>query len=195
MELKEVKNRADNVTEEEALEMLEWQSARGYEALTNNGQKIMSDYDSYDNAVLTSLAKQGDPKASQILGDRLLKNGDIENALHLYFKASVRGYTKTIIDSGNAYLIRYNKETDIDKKKGYAMTAYAWFDVASKRGDIQAEFVKKMMGLSFSDEEKKTINKTTNDLYDLLVTERQKLALLDFDNTTPIAITKLYSGI
>lgn len=184
------------ITDVEATEIREWQEQRGYPQFMDDGTIINSPYESYDSQTLLKLVEQGEPKAMQILGDRALKQGDLDSAKTFYFSAAVFGYTKNLADIGNIYIHKYNNEMDEEKKRDLAVVAYSWYELASKRGDIQVDFAKDLIGnkIKFSDEEKQKVLEKSNELYSELVRKRQQLGLGEFNNDHPKALKKLFGN-
>ncbi len=184
------------ITDVEAAEIREWQEQRGYPQFMDDGTIINSPYESYDSQTLLKLVEQGEPKAMQILGDRALKQGDLDSAKTFYFSAAVFGYTKNLVDIGNIYIHKYNNEIYEEKKRDLAIIAYSWYELASKRGDIQVEFAKDLTGneIEFSDKEKQNILEKSNELYSELINKRQQLGLGDFNNNHPKALKKLFGS-
>jgi hypothetical protein len=193
----DIKVPKDNeITDVEAAEIREWQEQRGYPQFMDDGTIINSPYESYDSQTLLKLVEQGEPKAMQILGDRALKQGDLDSAKTFYFSAAVFGYTKNLVDIGNIYIHKYNNEMNEEKKRDLAVVAYSWYELASKRGDIQVEFAKDLIGnkITFSDEEKQKVLEKSNELYSELVRKRQQLGLGEFNNDHPKALKKLFGN-
>lgn len=176
------------VSLDDALEMLEWQYDRGYPRLDVNGKPINSDYDLFDLDQLKSLADNGDIYATHLLGQKLFKRGNFNEAEEYFWTASVNGLTYSLMELANIYVVNSRNEAENSSKKDHLIKAYSLLDVALNRGDLMAKFSMKVYGFKPDEEERKKIHIMSREYYSKLVSERRTLSLNEFDNTTPIAI-------
>lgn len=182
------------ITKNEAIEMLLWQQERGYPALDASGNPAPSDYEQYTDATLGEMVKGGDKKAMQTLGERFRNAGNFDMAETLFFEAAVRGNTKSLIDIANIYISKTHQKSNTPLSNTTDLaTAAIWLRVAVLRGDIQANFLIKMYKLNDVKFEQMDIDALAKKLYNKLAQERLNQGLGEFDNSTPLAIKKLYS--
>lgn len=179
---------------EEALEMLEWQSNNGYPSLNDNGSPIKTDYDSYSLETLKSLVQNGDRIASQKIGQISFQSGEFADAEKYFWDASIRGFTYTISELANIYIAKSNNETNLKLKREYLIDAYSFYEVALKRGDLMAKFPMKMYNNNFNIDEQNKITLLANKRYNQLVDDRKSLSLSEFDNSSPVGLSKILKG-
>jgi hypothetical protein len=118
----------------QAIEAEEWFKSKGH---YNSGENPYGDY-SLD--ILLDLAANDDPLAQLEAGIKLRQSGDETSAITYLERASVHGFTKSLLElswiSENRYHRSISQESAEDRRS--LVEAYAYLEVAAKRGDINA---------------------------------------------------------
>lgn len=175
-------------TEDQAI-YSDWITKRGYTAFSDN------EYGSYNEETLTALAKEGDIRAIEKLGDLNYHHG-YGAALPYYLDAATRGSTQVFVKLASIEDIsNYSNAKTDDEKHKYALRVMVWCEVANLRGDrwpaaSQGNYLMTKANLALSEQDKKYISLQAKDIYQRLQEQRNEMGLGEFDNSVPDAVNR-----
>lgn len=160
-----------------------WNEERGYFS-----QEHYDQYATYDNEVLSQLAREGDLLALDILADNHQAQGERAQAAHLRWIAAIHGSTAALNDLATMHQVQLWKDGLGDERRTehlIGMLAHA--EVSAMRGDRTGVWTQ-LMGLH---QEKITLEESVikksssvaRELYSELESQRAALGLNGFDNS------------
>ncbi len=189
-EIERVDSKIYTPTQQDIIEYVRWEGERGYLDWTFEGKQVPLDYHTFSSQTLLEMVKSGDKKAMLFLSERLMNDGKYIYAEPMLHQASIRGYTKTIIELGNTQLVKY--KTDNSKGIEDVLEALAWYKVAVTRGDLNAIINYRITSRQYelNESELAFVNKRSDELYSSLVEKRAYLGLEKFDNSIPVFLEK-----
>jgi len=174
----------------------EWMSKVGYDPEKKVG------YRAYPDQILSDLVKNGDTIAMSVMEERALNAGDIAKA-KIYAELSIAYGSLRSIKSMVIYTEPSFSGFPIETAKTQLKESFAYLELLSIRGDAHEAALTKSINLrlfeqgygqenSLNSEDEKWISARALELYDHYRTERIKLGLGDFDNSTPKEVTDLF---
>jgi len=175
-----------------------WNLSRGFrtEALFDiNGQaNIVTDYDGYSLDTLLALAEQNDMLASQMVGEKLLRQNKLDEAEQHLTNAAILGSSKAFQDLMDIELHRKhrakqdNKRTNTNKNLNrYDMNALVWNKLGRKRGGLNLYFdVRDTQSSELSEEQLQQVEMKVTGLYQSYTMARESKGLPFFDNQLPV---------
>ncbi len=173
---------------------------------TVSGANAFTGYESADNAALSALSKQGDARASAILGERLANqfmasrnSDDFKQAKDLLLDATMRGFTTSLgkLIEMQAWLAEGSGlQSRVDRPRvdrDALIQTYAYLHLLEKRGDLSTEAYQiqvKHIG-ELSTQESAQARQAADQIYATLSQQRQKLGLPPFQDGIPPEIQSL----
>lgn len=202
------------LTQEEVDRLASWYRERGatddFRKLADGsivGGDAFSGYRATDDAGLAMFAKQGDPYAAQMLGERLAEryrethqSDDLKEAKRLLLEATTRGFTTSLaklfelqMDVAENVGIEVGRGVPrIDRQA--LLEAYQYLYVLEQRGDLSidahkttANAIAQNIGNLNTDEDA-LAHKRANELYQSMAEQRQHLGLPPFVDGVPADI-------
>jgi hypothetical protein len=177
-----------DITQNEMLDLIEWNQSRGYFAKNNP-------YNDYELETLGELSNQGDALAELTLGKRLVSMGNIKDGGILLLNASIAGYTSSLSDLSSIELSKYLKGKDKSDSEMSLIMAYAYVKVAEIRGDVNSKTLLESLNSNsiykLTDKQLISVEEHTEETYQYLQNARQQKGLSKFDNSRPKALAKL----
>ncbi|MFZ5841850.1 MAG: hypothetical protein ACOY3E_03035 [Pseudomonadota bacterium] len=183
-------------TPEEEVIIREWQESLGYvDYIEQNGVMVpqSNSYDSYPVKTLQQIADLGDRNAQLLFAQKMMEAGNVEAAKPYLIQASVRGFTKSVIDLAQIHM-DIGSQTDINGAKESMIEAYAWLVVASRRGDLNGDLLRQGIQrgpFKLDNADVQRAEEVARGKYDSLLAERRRIGLPDFDNAAPAAMEKV----
>lgn len=176
------------------LEVKNWLSSRGYVEMTmvdGKFQEVPSDYNSYNEDTLKSLADSGDRIAQMYYSEKQMSKGDFLKAEEYAYLAVENGFTKPIKDLVAVNIAKAMQElkqgNDEFAKKAY-IDAMAWKEVVNVRKDpwLNLEGYNVYSNkFEIAESDKQLIKERSIELYNQLKEGRLKKGLGEFDNSIP----------
>jgi|GEM_PF-271451 len=174
----------------------EWLGKAGYDPEKRVG------YRAYSDQILSDLVKNGDTIAMYVMEERAIDAGDISKA-KTYAELGIAYGSLRSINSMAIYTEPSFSGFPIETAKAQLKENLAYLELLSIRGDSQSAALKRNINLklfeqgygqenSLNSEDEKWIRARALELYDHYRTERIKLGLGDFDNSTPKEVTDLF---
>ncbi len=183
-----------SITAADISKMQGWSEEYGYYSAEDGAI-----YESYSDAILEDLAKKGDIKALDTLGNKFIQKGEMDKAVPYFWEAAALGST-TALDS-LAILAEPNptkgetKEMRKELFRGATLESLALYQVVALRGDenlakLKTEQVKSSYDfrygqLELTPQELQTIVQRKQEIYSQLQARRTELGLNDFNNSVP----------
>lgn len=202
------------LTQEEVDRLASWYRERGatddFRKLADGsivGGDAFSGYRATDNAGLGMFAKQGDPYAAQMLGERLAEryrethqSDDLKEAKRLLLEASTHGFTTSLAKLFELQMdVAENVGVEVGRgvpriDKEALLEAYQYLYVLERRGDLSidaykttADAIAQNIG-NLNADENALARKRANELYQSMAEQRQLLGLPPFVDGVPADI-------
>jgi hypothetical protein len=164
------------------------------------GGDAFSGYRTTDDAGLAAFAKQGDPFAAQMLGERLSERylethqkDDLQEAKRWLLEATMRGFTTSLAKLYDLQLsvaqsrgVESHKDAPAVDKQAL-LEAYQYLYLLERRGDLSIDAYRTMAqatGKLNADEDLQVRN-LANELYQSMSAQRQRLGLQPFVDGVP----------
>lgn len=173
-----------------------WLHSRGYvdmEVINGRLQEVPTDYNSYNESTLKSLADSGDPIAQMYFSERQLTKQNYLNAEKYARAAVINGLSKPIKNLVSVEIhklgVARSNSSSAEAKEHYKK-AMAWFEVASMRNDkfmtqMKQSYEVYSKGLDLTPADQAQIKKLAEEMYKTLEDERINKGLGSFDNSLP----------
>jgi len=173
-----------------------WLHSRGYvdmEVINGKLQEIPTDYNSYSEPTLKSLADSDDPIAQMYYSDRQLTKQNYLDAEKYARAALINGLSKPIKNLVSVEIhklgVARSNSSSAEAKEHYKK-AMAWFEVASIRNDkfmtqMKQSYEVYSKDLELTPADQAQIKKLAEEMYKSLEDERINKGLGSFDNSLP----------
>lgn len=193
----QVDSPASPMTFAEFREVEEWNKSRGY--IDRKDREV---YESYSDDALFSMANEGDIYALDEMASRAVDaGGRHEQAFQLYYRAATFGSTAALT---NMTIFTEPDPSNKDElvRRAAALETLAILSVGALRGDprvgiggvesYKRRYERFYGELNLTDEERQKIAARAKEYYDVMLAERHKLGLGDFDNSIPRSVQEDY---
>lgn len=193
----QVDSPASPMTFTEFREVEDWNKSRGY--IDRKDREV---YESYSEEALFAMANEGDIYAFDEMASRAIDaGGRREQAFQLYYRAATFGSTAALADM-TIFTVPDSANKDEAVRRAAVIETLAILSVGALRGDPRVgiggvEGYKRRYEhfygeLNLTEEESQKIAARAKEYYDVMLEERHKLGLGDFDNSTPVSVQESY---